>query len=291
MFGSIEAGGTKFVCAIGDKEARIIKKTSIPTTTPEETMTSVFNFFDEYKTELRGIGIGSFGPIDVNVDSSTYGYITNTPKENWSNFNFLGAIKDYVDVPLTWTTDVNSSAFGEAKIGAGKGLSSVVYYTIGTGFGGGAIQEGEFVQGYSHPEMGHVYIRRHSNDNFEGVCPYHRDCMEGMASGPAIQKRMGMLANDVHEDDPFWEIEANYIAQAVYNATLYFSPDIVVLGGGVMKKEGLIDKIRVAFEKLMNNYLDLPNLSEYIVTPELGDDSATKGNLLMAIEAVEKNVV
>ncbi|AXY25723.1 fructokinase [Suicoccus acidiformans] len=284
MYASIEAGGTKFVCAVGNSDLEIIERVSFPTTTPEETMNHVFAFFDQYKDEIKAFGIGSFGPIDIQEDSATYGYITKTPKTHWVDFDFIGAMKKYLDVPMMWTTDVNSSVYGEAKLGAGVDLDHVLYYTVGTGFGGGSIYKGRFTQGHSHPEMGHALVRRHLDDDYAGYCPFHGDCIEGMASGVAIEDRLGVRAETLGSDHPYWEIEAYYIAQSVYNATLYLSPNIVILGGGVMKVPGLLDKVKVAFAEILNEYLQVPDLDEYIVLPKLEDDAATLGNLLMAKE-------
>lgn len=236
MYGSIEAGGTKFVCAIGDEEMTIKERVSFPTTTPEETMALVIDFFKKYEDQLVGIGIGSFGPIDIHRDSATYGYITSTPKLAWQNFDFVGTMKQAFPIPIAWTTDVNAAAYGEYVFGKGKGLSSVVYYTIGTGVGGGALQDGRFVEGFSHPEMGHMLVVPHPDDLFEGSCPFHGNCLEGMAAGPAIEKRLGKKGQELSEDEPFWSIEAEYIAQCAYNTTLMLSPDVIIFGGGVMKQ-------------------------------------------------------
>lgn len=282
MYGSIEAGGTKFVCAVCDKEMNILERVSFPTTDPEETMGLVIDFFNNYRDHLEAIGIGSFGPIDIRKDSDTYGYITNTPKLPWRHFDFVGTVKREFDIPIAWTTDVNAAAYGEAYLGAGKGLTSVAYYTVGTGFGGGVLQEGHFIQGYSHPEMGHLMVRRHPEDSYQGHCPNHKDCLEGMACGPAIEDRLNNKPKEVPANHPYWAIEAYYIAQSAYTTCLFHSPEIMIYGGGVMKKEGLIDKVRIEFEKLMNKYVDYPEIEKFIVAPGLGDDSATYGCLLMA---------
>lgn len=281
--GSIEAGGTKFVCGIGTDDLTIVKRVSFPTTTPAETMALVIDFFQQY--ELKAIGIGSFGPIDIHRDSPTYGYVTSTPKLAWRDFDFVGEMKKHFDIPIAWTTDVNAAAYGEYVAGNGKGLSSCVYYTIGTGVGAGAIQEGKFIEGFSHPEMGHTLVRRHKDDHFEGNCPYHKDCLEGMAAGPAVEGRAGKKGQDLAEDDPIWDLEAYYIAQAAYNTTLMLAPDVIIFGGGVMKQRHMMPKVHQAFEKLVNGYVKTPPLSEYIVTPLLEDDPGTIGCLALAKEA------
>ncbi|EGP5570178.1 MULTISPECIES: fructokinase ScrK [Enterococcus] len=282
MYGSIEAGGTKFVCAIGNDDLEIIERVSFPTTTSDETMSLVINFFNQYKEQLESIGVGSFGPIDIHRESKTYGYITSTPKIGWENFDFVGTLKRHFEIPIAWTTDVNAACYGEYVSGYGKGLSSVVYYTIGTGVGGGAIQDGIFVEGFSHPEMGHMLIKRHSEDTFSGNCPFHHDCLEGMASGPTIEMRTGTKGQDLSIEDPIWKIEADYIAQCAYNTTLMFSPDIIIFGGGVMQQEHLKKKVQRRFLELINGYVDMPNIEEYIVTPKLADNAGTIGCLTLA---------
>ena len=286
MYGSIEAGGTKFVCAIGDEEMTIIERVSFPTTTPDETMALVIDFFKKYEDQLVGIGIGSFGPIDIHRDSATYGYITSTPKLAWQNFDFVGTMKQAFNLPIAWTTDVNAAAYGEYVFGKGKGLSSVVYYTIGTGVGGGALQDGRFVEGFSHPEMGHMLVVPHPDDSFKGSCPFHGNCLEGMAAGPAIEKRLGKKGQDLSEDEPFWNIEAEYIAQCAYNTTLMLSPDVIIFGGGVMKQRHMVEKVHQAFERLVNGYVKTPAVADYIVTPNLEDNAGTLGCLALARDAV-----
>lgn len=285
LYGSIEAGGTKFVCAIGNEELEIMERVSYPTTTPEETMALVIDFFNQYKEELVAVGVGSFGPIDIHKDSETYGYITSTPKLAWQNFDFVGTMKQAFNIPIAWTTDVNAAAYGEYKFGNGKGLSSVVYYTIGTGVGGGALQDGRFIEGFSHPEMGHMMIVPHAADEFKGSCPFHGNCLEGMAAGPAIEKRMGVKGQDIPQDDPFWEIEAEYIAQCAYNTTLMLSPDVIIFGGGVMKQRHMVEKVHQAFTRLLNGYVKTPALDSYIVTPALEDNAGTLGCLALAKDA------
>ncbi|MGX7195923.1 fructokinase ScrK [Enterococcus olivae] len=285
LYGSIEAGGTKFVCAIGNEDLEIVERVSYPTTTPEETMSSVIEFFSQYQEELVAIGVGSFGPIDIHKDSETYGYITSTPKLAWQNFDFVGTLKKSFDVPVAWTTDVNAAAYGEYVFGNGKGLSSVVYYTIGTGVGGGALQDGRFIEGFSHPEMGHMMIVPHSDDDFKGNCPFHGNCLEGMAAGPAIEKRSGRKGQDIPADDPIWAIEAEYIAQCAYNTTLMLSPDVIIFGGGVMKQRHMVEKVHQAFKRLLNNYVKTPSLDKYIVTPALEDNAGTLGCLALAKNA------
>ena len=288
LYGSIEAGGTKFVCAVGNEKLEILERVSFPTTTPEETMPQVIAFFNQYKDDLAAIGVGSFGPIDIRKTSDTYGYITSTPKLAWQNYNFLGAMKAAFDIPMAWTTDVNAAAYGEYAFGNGQGKSSVVYYTIGTGVGAGALQDGKFIEGFSHPEMGHMLVVPHKDDHFEGACPFHGNCLEGMAAGPAVEKRNGRKVQDIPQDDPFWEIEAEYIAQCAYNTTLMFSPEVIIFGGGVMKQRHMVEKVHAAFTRIMQGYVATPAIEEYIVTPALEDNAGTIGCLALAEKALKE---
>lgn len=282
MYGAIEAGGTKFVCAVSNDQLEIKERVSIPTTTPEETLKQVFDFFDQYT--LNSIGIGSFGPIDVNEKSATYGYVTSTPKTAWKHYDFLGAVKRRYEIPVAWTTDVNAAAYGELKKGSAQGTESCLYLTVGTGIGGGAVVDGKVLSGFGHPEMGHLLVSMHPDDDFEGVCPYHGNCLEGVAAGPAIEKRYGKKGHELAEDKKVWEIEAFYLAQALVNYTLILSPEKIILGGGVMKQAQLLPLIKKEFTKLMADYVSTPPLDEYIVAPELEDNAGITGCLLMAME-------
>ncbi|MGX6961343.1 ROK family protein [Vagococcus xieshaowenii] len=286
MYGAIEAGGTKFVCAVSNEALEVVERVSIPTETPEVTMQAVYNFFDQY--ELVSMGVGSFGPIDVNEASATYGYITSTPKLKWQHVNVLGMLKEHYDIPISWTTDVNAAAYGELTFGAAKGKQSCVYLTIGTGVGGGAVVNGQLLQGFGHPEMGHIHIKRLENDAFEGVCPFHNDCVEGLVAGPALEKRTGKKGIEVKANDEVWQIQAHYIAQALMNYTLILSPEIIILGGGVMHQKQLFPLIRQEFQKIVAEYVAYPDLDLYIVPTKLGDDSGIMGCLQLAKEVAGK---
>lgn len=285
ILGGIEAGGTKFICAISDENMEIKERISIPTTTPEETMLNVFEFFDKY--DVDAFGIGSFGPIDVNPSSDTYGNITSTPKVAWQHYPFLGVMKDRYDVPFSFTTDVNAAAYGEMKMGAAKGKGSCMYITVGTGIGAGIVIDGEVIHGFSHPEAGHILVRRHPEDMFAGFCPFHGDCLEGIAAGPAIGKRFDTDAKDLPKHHISWEIEAYYLAQALVNYTLTVSPEMIIFGGGVMKQDQLYPLIYKEFESLMNGYVETPKLSEYIAPCQLEDNAGIIGCLLLAKNAYE----
>ncbi|WP_239256184.1 ROK family protein [Listeria ilorinensis] len=289
VFGAIEAGGTKFVAAIGDESGKIIKRATYKTTEPSETMHEVIGFFKPYADELEAIGIGSFGPIDIRKDSPTYGYITSTPKLAWRNYDIVGAMKAVFNVPIGFTTDVNAAALGEVTLGAAKGLDSCIYVTIGTGIGGGAVCGGKILENFSHPEMGHILVRRNKHDRFTGNCPYHDDCLEGLAAGGAIEKRWGKKGVELADDDEVWNLEAHYLAQAVMNYSLILAPERIVLGGGVMKQRQLFPLIRQKLKGIMNGYVQLPDLETYIVPPALEDNAGITGCVILAVQTLAEN--
>lgn len=289
LYGSIEAGGTKFVCAVGDEEYTVVDKTQFPTTTPEETIAQTIAYFKAFEADLAGIAIGSFGPIDIDPSSETYGYITTTPKPGWANVDLLGQLSTAFEIPFDVTTDVNSSAYGEAL--ARPGVESLVYYTIGTGIGAGAIQKGEFVGGLGHTEAGHTYVMAHPEDvehGFQGVCPFHKGCLEGMASGPSLEARTGTRGELIEQDASVWDVQAFYIAQAALQATMFYRPQVIVFGGGVMAQDHMVMRVHEKFKTLLNDYLPVPDLTDYIVTPAVADNgSATLGNFALAKLAAE----
>ncbi|MCO7175022.1 ROK family protein [Sporolactobacillus kofuensis] len=289
--GAIEAGGTKFVCAVGDASGKILATERIATETPEITMEKVIKFFMNFKIEA--LGIATFGPVDLDPESGTYGTITSTPKQGWANYPLLKTMKKKLSLPVGITTDVNGAALGELYRGAGKGLNGCLYLTVGTGIGGGAISEGHVLQGMSHPEMGHILLRRHPNDQeFEGICPYHKDCLEGLASGPALQARWGKPARALPSDHSAWEIEADYLAQALMQYVLIVSPKRIILGGGVMKQAQLFPLIREKLRLYLNNYVAFPELNAdidaYVVPPALGDNAGITGALILAKQSLVK---
>ncbi len=284
--GVIEAGGTKFVCAVADEKLNISKRETFKTEDTKTTMDNVIRFFKDEK--VTHFGIGSFGPIDPNPNSDTYGYITKTPKQGWSDFDFVGTIKKSLGIDKVYfDTDVNCAALGEARFGGAKGLTDVVYLTIGTGIGGGAIVDGKTIKGLLHPEMGHIYVKRHSDDKYEGTCPFHNDCFEGLAAGPAIEKRWGKPGSELQDKIEVWEMEAYYIAQALINYILILSPQRIVLGGGVMKQKQIFDLVRKEVQKGLNGYVHkneiLNDIENYIIYPKLGQDAGLVGTIAMVL--------
>ena len=287
--GALEAGGTKMVCAIGDESGKIYEQVSIPTETPEITMPRLISYFEERKIEA--LGIGCFGPIDPDKKSETYGYITSTPKLAWADYNIVGTMEKSLMIPVGFDTDVNGSVLGEVTFGQAKGKKCVVYVTIGTGVGAGIYIEGKLLHGMLHPEAGHILLTQRQDDTYEGTCPYHKTCLEGLAAGPAIEERWGRKAVELKDDARVWDLEAYYIAQAIVNYILILSPQMIILGGGVMHQEQLFPKIRRYVKKMMNGYIktkEMADLDHYIVPASLHDDQGIMGALELGRRALMK---
>ncbi len=285
-YGGIEAGGTKFVCAVGSGPDDILYEERFPTTTPEETIGRTLEFFRNVDVPLEGIGIASFGPIDVNPASDTFGYILKTPKLQWIDADFGQAIQRELGLPVAIDTDVNGAALGEWKWGAAQGLDTFLYFTIGTGIGGGGMVRGNLMHGLLHPEMGHMRLPHdRQRDPFEGACPFHGDCFEGLASGPAMEARWGVPAETLPTNHPAWELEADYIALAMVNAICTISPQRIILGGGVMSNLALFPLIQQKVKHYLNGYLQLPTIIDdmdgYIVPPGLGNQSGVLGAIAL----------
>lgn len=290
LYGGVEGGGTKFVCGIGTGPDDL-KEESFPTTTPAETLNHAIEFFKKHsnKQQLAAIGIASFGPIDLKTSSSTFGYITSTTKPGWENTDILGTIQGALNIPVAFDTDVNGAALGEYRFGNAKNIDNFLYLTIGTGIGGGGMINGKLIHGLLHPEMGHIYIPHNlEKDPFPGLCPYHRDCFEGLASGPAISRRWGKNAEELPDKHPAWDLEAHYIALALTSYICILSPERIILGGGVMERSKMLPLIRGEVKKLLNSYISKPeiteNINKYIVTPKLGKYAGVLGAIALAKE-------
>ena len=288
LYGALEAGGTKMVLSVLDENGSMLERESIPTEKPETTMPPMLDFFA--KKGIAALGVGSFGPLDLNPASPTYGSITATPKLAWRDYPLRRVFADALGVPVGIDTDVNAAAIAEHRLGAARGLDSCVYVTIGTGIGAGVVVHGKPVHGLTHPEMGHILMRPAEGDPTpEGFCPYHRYCLEGLAAGPAIEKRWGISARLLPQDHKAWSVEADYLAQLCHNAIMSISPEKIILGGGVMGQSFLIDMVRERTMKLLGGYLSSPvtenGLKDYIVTPGLGINSGVMGSWLLAVEA------
>lgn len=288
LFGGIEAGGTKFACAVGTGPDDLRGETRFATTTPAETIGRAVEFFRSAVTDapLAAIGIASFGPIDLDPASATWGHITSTPKLAWIGADLAGPIGRELGVPVAFDTDVNGAALGEHRWGAAHGLDTFVYLTIGTGIGGGAMVEGRLLHGLVHPEMGHMLIARREDDDFAGRCPYHGACLEGLASGPAIEERWGRPAEALPADHPAWDLEAQYLALGIANLICTVSPQRVILGGGVMGQARLYPLVRAKLRELLGGYVQTPQILEdtdrFVVPPALGNRSGVLGAIALA---------
>jgi fructokinase len=289
IYGGIEAGGTKFVCAVGTGPADLQDEVKFETTSPKETINRVLKYFKEQnlKEKLLAIGIGSFGPIELNRESSNYGFVTSTPKPGWSNINIYGLIKEELKIPVGFNTDVNAAALGEYEWGAGRGLNNFIYLTIGTGIGGGVMINGRLLHGLQHPEIGHIFIPQDIKaDPYEGICPFHKNCFEGLASGPAMKNRWGKSPEDLNKDHKAWDLEAQYISFALTNYIYTFSPERIIIGGGIMEQKKLLPLILTTVKKMLNNYIHMEeitdNIEKYIVLPSLGKKAGILGALVLA---------
>lgn len=289
-FGALEAGGTKMVLSRLDESGNMLERAVIPTRTPGETMPEMIAFFREHP--IDALGLACFGPLDLNPASHAYGAITATPKLDWRNYPITAAFRDALGVPVKTDTDVNAAAIAEHAMGAAQGLDSCVYVTIGTGIGAGVVIGGKPVHGLVHPEMGHMLMRPAEGDPApDGFCPYHKGCLEGLASGPAIARRWGKPAQELPGDHPAWDVETDYLAQMCVNAIMALSPEKIILGGGVMQQKRLFPIIRRKTLALLGGYICTPavdtGLEDYIVEPGLGVNSGVMGAYLLARAALE----
>lgn len=290
--GALEAGGTKFNCAVVSSDLKIVSEIRIPTTTPDKTLGHVVEFFRASQVQFDALGVSSFGPVDLNRASVTYGYITTTPKLAWRNADLLGPLGQF-GVPVAFDTDVNGAAYGEYRFGVAKDLDTFVYYTIGTGIGGGGMVGGKLMHGLTHPEMGHMMLPHDRvGDPFPGCCPSHGDCFEGLASGPALEQRWNVDPSRLDADHPAWQLEANYIALALANTVSVISPQRIVLGGGVMQNEFLFPLIRSKLAQILNGYVQHPaileELESFVVPPGLGTSSGVFGAAALALDATRE---
>jgi fructokinase len=295
LWGGIEAGGTKFVCAVGTGPDDLWAEVRFPTTTPEETIGRAIEFFQEQsrREPLSAVGIASFGPVDPNPASPTFGYITTTPKSGWANIDFAGTVRRELNVPVGFDTDANVAALGEGRWGAAQGLDTFIYLTIGTGIGGGGMVDGRLLHGLVHPEMGHIPIPHDwERDPYPGWCPYHGDCLEGLANGPAIEERWGQRGETLPADHPAWPLEAHYLALGLASFICVLSPQRIIMGGGVMRQEHLFPMIREEVQKILNGYIQSPAILEdidsYVVPPGLGNRSGVLGAVALAQQTTSK---
>lgn len=293
LYGAIEAGGSKFVCALVDGSCQTLAEHRFPTTDAPATLRTACEFLRDASAGLRplsAIGVASFGPLDLRRGSRTYGCIDKTPKPGWSGTDFVGALTREFSCPIGFDTDVNAAALAEHRWGAARDVDSMVYVTVGTGIGAGIIDHGAPIHGLMHPEIGHIHPRRHALDqSFTGVCPFHGDCLEGLASGPAIVARSGCELGELGPTHPQWEMEADYLGQLCAQLVLTVSPQRIVLGGGVMNQTGLLAPIRRRLLHWLGGYVDRPEIldaaDDYVVSPSLQAQSGVLGAVLLAMDA------
>lgn len=292
VWGGIEAGGTKFVCAVGTGPEDLRAEVHFPTTTPEETLGRAIAFFQAQQArglDFAGVGVGCFGPLDPDPASPTFGRITTTPKPGWAWVDVARTIREALGVPVRFDTDVNAAALGEARWGAARGLDTFLYLTVGTGIGGGGLVHGHLLHGLMHPEMGHIRIPHDwQEDPYPGCCPYHGDCLEGLASGPALEGRWRQPGEALPPDHPAWDLEAHYLALALVNFICTLSPQRIVMGGGVMRQRHLFPLIRRKVQDLLAGYIRaraiLDEVEAYIVPPALGERAGVLGAIALAAE-------
>lgn len=293
--GAIEAGGTKFLCGLSDRDGNMLSETRLPTTTPQETLAAATEFFDrgiQAFGALSAFSIGSFGPLSLNPNANDYGSITSTPKQGWQDVNLLAHFRRTISAPMTLDTDVNCAAVGERLFGSGRGLDTFCYVTVGTGIGVGLMVGGSPHGGANHPEAGHIRLPRAlGDDTFAGICPYHGDCLEGLACGPAMQARWGVTAEDLPSDHPGWTIEADYLAGLCATLTYIVRPDRVILGGGVMESPRMYDRVRDALLDKLAGYdtsMRSIDMSDYIVKPTAGPSAGLTGALALAYRTARR---
>lgn len=301
LIGGIEAGGTKMVCAVAKVEnasgndarcVEIVDRISMPTRQPAETLSEIIDYFRKW--DIEALGIGCFGPVDLNRNSKTYGHITKTPKPGWEDCDIVGIFKEALQVPVGFDTDVNGAVLGEVTWGAAQGCENAIYITIGTGVGVGVYSNGALLHGLVHPEAGHVLLQKAAGDSYEGRCPFHPNCVESLASGPAIEARWGKKAVELSECKEVWELEAYYIAQAVSNYILTYSPEKIILWGGVMHQEQLFDMVRTKVKELLHGYVHHEmveeKINEYIVAPALGENPGILGAVQLGVLELAEQV-
>lgn len=289
LFGGVEAGGTKWLCVVGRGDD-VVAELRVPTTTPAATLDAVVRFFREQQSThgpIAAFGIGSFGPLDLHPASPRFGHITATPKPGWADTDVVGAVRRAFGVPVAFDTDVNAAALGEWRYGAARGLDTFIYLTVGTGIGGGGLVGGRVMHGLVHPEMGHVRVPHDlAADPFPGACPFHGDCLEGLASGPAMTARWAVAPDALPPGHPAWALEARYLGLALHGFVCTLSPQRIVIGGGVLEQPRLLPLVREELGRLLNGYIQAPELltglDRYVVPPALGRRSGVVGALVMA---------
>lgn len=294
LYGAIEAGGTKFICAVGDATGRLLRETRIPTREPASTFSQVFEFFRLAQAEcgeVSGFGLGAFGPLELNRSSPQYGHALQTPKAGWSNYDLRGVLAREFGKPVGFDTDVNAAGLAELRWTGLERSTCLAYVTVGTGIGAAVIHNGAPIIGLTHAEIGHIHLRRHDSDrNYAGICRFHGDCLEGLASGPAIVARAGRSLEQAHAEDSIWEIEADYLGQLCALLVNTVAPHQILLGGGVMQQQRLFPAIRARMRHWLGGYCQRPEVmsDHYVRAPRLGAQAGIKGALALAIDAAKQ---
>jgi len=291
LLGAVEAGGTKIRCAFGADPDDVRDEARLETREPQETLADVTAFFAPHAGDLSAVGVGCFGPLDLDRDSATYGHVTTTPKPGWRGADVVGALRAALGVPVGLDTDVAASALGEGRHGAARDLDDFVYVTVGTGIGGAVVAGGRVVHGLVHPEIGHLRVPRAQGDSWPGSCPYHGDCLEGLASGAALRARTGRDPASLPSDHQAWTLAAQALAAGLANVVLTTSPRRVIVGGGVMDQPHLLPRVRTELAALLAGYVASPTLAPdaleaYLVAPGLGDRSGLAGGFVLAERAL-----
>lgn len=281
MIAGIELGGTKTVVATGTGDGVVNEEWRFPTTTPEETFNRAIRWLRERGTP-SAIGVAAFGPLGVVPRHGNYGKLLATPKPGWADFSIIGALHEcFPDAQLRIETDVNAAALAEARLGAASGMEDVAYITIGTGIGAGILSGGHLIHGALHPEFGHLKVPRQPGDDFAGVCPFHGDCLEGLASGPSIAARWGKPAQELAADHPAWDTEAWYLAHGALSLVGIVAPERIIIGGGVSQAEGFHAKVEALLSAIAAGYFAPIRHTPYIVAPRLEQQAGIIGALLL----------
>lgn len=287
LVGGIEAGGTHYKCVLGTPDGEIVDHVHFDTGMPEATLARAISFFSAHKERLQALCVAHFGPVDIDRQSARYGHVLATPKPGWAGFDVLGRYRAALGVPTVFQSDVNVAAIGEGALGAARGLRNHIYVTIGTGIGGGVVIEGRLLGDGWHPEVGHMHVGRLAHDPYGGCCPFHGDCLEGLASGPALRGRWQQVGEALPPDHPAWELQAHYLARLCMNLTLCYAPERIVFGGGVMQAPGLLDRIRVRLAETMNGYMaPAAPLEDFVCASFMTGEAATRGALILAGQAI-----
>lgn len=290
--GGIEAGGTHYKCVVGNVQGDILASTTFATTSPQETAAQALAFFDRHALRIQALAIGHFGPVDVDPGSRYHGHVLSTPKAGWSGDDVLARYQSVLSMPIVFQSDGNVAAVGEHTLGAAKGLDNFVYVTVGTGIGGGVMINGRLLHDARHPEIGHMLVRRHHmGDDYQGCCPFHGDCLEGLASGPALRGRWGISGEQLPPDHPAWTLQAHYLAAMCVNLTTCYAPQRIILGGGAMQQPVLPALIREQYTRLMNGYMQHgadTSMDDFIVVSPMQGHAATRGALILAAKALSQ---